>query len=160
MLNKPNRNDVDDGVQDIQNDVNRLADSLEDVLNSGSDAKDEAEAARRKAQALLKETRARMHGRTRVKQAACDAMGCADTFVREKPRCSVGTAAAVGILSGRCLACVANDARCRMATYFIGLHYFRRPRSRHSAKRLLYRLSKLPCDLFCHGSGSNIGKRQ
>ncbi|KJT47270.1 hypothetical protein SEEH3374_00535, partial [Salmonella enterica subsp. enterica serovar Heidelberg str. RI-11-013374] len=50
MLNKPNRNDVDDGVQDIQNDVNRLADSLEDVLKSwGSDAKDEAEAARRKA---------------------------------------------------------------------------------------------------------------
>ncbi|MCJ8062426.1 DUF883 family protein, partial [Staphylococcus aureus] len=80
MLNKPNRNDVDDGVQDIQNDVNRLADSLEDVLKSWrSDAKDEAEAARRKAQALLKETRARMHGRTRVKQAACDAMGCADT---------------------------------------------------------------------------------
>ncbi|CQF23486.1 Bacterial protein of uncharacterised function (DUF883) [Salmonella enterica subsp. enterica serovar Typhimurium str. DT104] len=98
MLNKPNRNDVDDGVQDIQNDVNRLADSLEDVLKSwGSDAKDEAEAARRKAQALLKETRARMQGRTRVKQAACDAMGCADTFVREKPWCSVGTAAAVGI---------------------------------------------------------------
>lgn len=121
MLNKPNRNDVDDGVQDIQNDVNRLADSLEDVLkSSGSDAKDEAEAARRKAQALLKETRARMQGRTRVKQAACDAMGCADTFVREKPRCSVGTAAAVGFLSGRCLACVANDVRCRMATYFIG----------------------------------------
>lgn len=102
MLNKPNRNDVDDGVQDIQNDVNRLADSLEDVLKSwGSDAKDEAEAARRKAQALLKETRARMQGRTRVKQAACDAMGCADTFVREKPWCSVGTAAAVGIFIGR-----------------------------------------------------------
>ncbi|EAR4176807.1 DUF883 domain-containing protein [Salmonella enterica subsp. enterica serovar Agona] len=104
MLNKPNRNDVDDGVQDIQNDVNRLADSLEDVLKSwGSDAKDEAEAARRKAQALLKETRARMHGRTRVKQAACDAMGCADTFVREKPWCSVGTSAAVGIFIGALL---------------------------------------------------------
>ncbi|EOZ9837870.1 DUF883 domain-containing protein [Salmonella enterica] len=104
MLNKPNRNYVDDGVQDIQNDVNRLADSLEDVLKSwGSDAKDEAEAARRKAQALLKETRARMHGRTRVKQAACDAMGCADTFVREKPWCSVGTAAAVGIFIGALL---------------------------------------------------------
>ncbi|EBR3175649.1 DUF883 domain-containing protein [Salmonella enterica] len=104
MLNKPNRNDVDDGVQDIQNDVNRLADSLEDALKSwGSDAKDEAEAARRKAQALLKETRARMHGRTRVKQAACDAMGCADTFVREKPWCSVGTAAAVGIFIGALL---------------------------------------------------------
>ncbi|SUG36988.1 protein ygaM [Salmonella enterica subsp. arizonae] len=104
MLNKPNRNDVDDGVQDIQNDVNRLADSLEDVLKSwGSDVKDEAETARRKAQALLKETRARMHGRTRVKQAACDAMGCADTFVREKPWCSVGTAAAVGIFIGALL---------------------------------------------------------
>ncbi|EBS4477029.1 TPA: DUF883 domain-containing protein [Salmonella enterica subsp. enterica serovar Dublin] len=104
MLNKPNRNDVDDGVQDIQNDVNRLADSLEDVLKSwGSDAKDEAEAARRKAQALLKETRARMQSRTRVKQAACDAMGCADTFVREKPWCSVGTAAAVGIFIGALL---------------------------------------------------------
>ncbi|EGF6071547.1 DUF883 domain-containing protein [Salmonella enterica] len=104
MLNKPNRNDVDDGVQDIQNDVNRLADSLEDVLKSwGSDAKDEAEAARRKAQALLKETRARMQGRTRVKQAACDAMGCADTFVREKPWCSVGTTAAVGIFIGALL---------------------------------------------------------
>ncbi|EBN4709981.1 DUF883 domain-containing protein [Salmonella enterica] len=104
MLNKPNRNDVDDGVQDIQNDVNRLADSLEVVLKSwGSDAKDEAEAARRKAQALLKETRARMQGRTRVKQAACDAMGCADTFVREKPWCSVGTAAAVGIFIGALL---------------------------------------------------------
>ncbi|EAW0683626.1 DUF883 domain-containing protein [Salmonella enterica] len=104
MLNKPNRNDVDDGVQDIQNDVNRLADSLEDVLKSwGSDAKDETEAARRKAQALLKETRARMQGRTRVKQAACDAMGCADTFVREKPWCSVGTAAAVGIFIGALL---------------------------------------------------------
>ncbi|ENV2916250.1 hypothetical protein ACFJSU_004935, partial [Escherichia coli] len=25
MFNRPNRNDVDDGVQDIQNDVNQLA---------------------------------------------------------------------------------------------------------------------------------------
>ena len=71
MFNRPNRNDVDDGVQDTQNDGNQLADSLESVLKSwGSDAKGEAEAARSKAQALLKETRARMHGRTRVQQAA------------------------------------------------------------------------------------------
>lgn len=89
MFNRPNRNDVDDGVQDIQNDVNQLADSLESVLKSwGSDAKGEAEAARSKAQALLKETRARMHGRTRVQQAARDAVGCADSFVRERPWCS------------------------------------------------------------------------
>ncbi|HFZ8995394.1 TPA: DUF883 domain-containing protein [Citrobacter freundii] len=104
MFTKPNRNDVNEGVQDINNDVNQLADSLEAVLKSwGSDAKDEAETARRKAQALLKETRARMQGRTRVQQAARDAVGCADTFVREKPWCSVGTAAAVGIFIGALL---------------------------------------------------------
>ncbi|WP_281435389.1 DUF883 family protein, partial [Escherichia coli] len=88
----------------LQNDVNQLADSLESVLKSwGSDAKGEAEAARSKAQALLKETRARMHGRTRVQQAARDAVGCADSFVRERPWCSVGTAAAVGIFIGALL---------------------------------------------------------
>ena len=104
MFNRPNRNDVDDGVQDIHNDVNQLADSLEAVLKSlGSDAKDEADTARRKAQALLKETRAKMHGRTRVQQAARDSVGCADTFVRDKPWCSIGTAAAVGIFVGALL---------------------------------------------------------
>ncbi len=104
MFNRVNRNDVDDGVQDIQNDVNQLADSLEDVLKSlGSDAKDEADTARRKAKALLKETRARMNGRNRVQQATCDAMGCADTFVRDKPWQSVGAAAAVGIFIGALL---------------------------------------------------------
>jgi ElaB/YqjD/DUF883 family membrane-anchored ribosome-binding protein len=35
MFNRPNRSDVDDGVQDIQNDVHKLADSLEDVEVSG-----------------------------------------------------------------------------------------------------------------------------
>lgn len=104
MFNRPNRNDVDEDVQDIHDDANRLADSLEEVLKSwGSDAKDEAEDARRRAQALLRETRARMHGRTRVQQAARDAIGCADTFVRDKPWCSVGTAAAVGIFLGALL---------------------------------------------------------
>lgn len=104
MFNRPNRRDVDEGVDDIQNDVSQLADSLEDVLKSwGSDAKDEAEAARRKAQSLLRETRARMNGRTRVQQAARDAAGCADTFVRDKPWQSVGAAAAVGIFIGALL---------------------------------------------------------
>ncbi len=72
-------------IQDIQNDVNQLADSLESVLKSwGSDAKGEAEAARSKAQALLKETRARMHGRTRVQQAA--RQQAARDAVASKPR--------------------------------------------------------------------------
>lgn len=104
MFNKPNRNDVDEGVQEIHSDVSKLADSLEDVLKSwGSDAKDDAEKARRHAQALLKETRARLHGRTRVQQATRDAVGCADTFVRDRPWCSVGAATAVGIFVGALL---------------------------------------------------------
>jgi ElaB/YqjD/DUF883 family membrane-anchored ribosome-binding protein len=105
MFNRVNRNDVDEGVDDINRDVNQLADTLEEVLKSfGSDVKEEGEAARKKAESLLKETRARLHGRTRVKQAACDAVGCADTYVRDKPWQSVGISAAVGIFIGALLA--------------------------------------------------------
>ncbi|WP_182952221.1 DUF883 family protein [Raoultella ornithinolytica] len=78
-----------------------FAPSLEEVLKSwGSDAKDEADAARKKAQALLKETRARLNGNNRVQQAARDAAGCADSYVRDKPWQSVGAAAAVGLFIG------------------------------------------------------------
>jgi len=101
MFNRPNRNDINDDTQDIRNDVSQLADTLEEVLKSwGSDAKDEADAARKKAQALLKETRARINGNNRVQQAARDAAGCADTYVRDKPWQSVGAAAAVGLFIG------------------------------------------------------------
>lgn len=104
MFNRPNRKDVDDGVEEIHNDVSQLADSLEDVLKSwGSDAKEEGENARRKAQALLKETRARLHGRNRMQQATRDAVDCADTFVRERPWCTIGAATAVGIFLGALL---------------------------------------------------------
>jgi ElaB/YqjD/DUF883 family membrane-anchored ribosome-binding protein len=57
----------------------------------------------RKAKALLRETRARMQGRSRTQQAACDAIGCANTFIREKPLYAVGTVAAVGIFIGALL---------------------------------------------------------
>ncbi|MCG5046080.1 DUF883 domain-containing protein [Enterobacteriaceae bacterium 155047] len=104
MFNRPNRNDINDDTQDIRNDVSQLADTLEDVLKSwGSDAKDEADTAKRKAQSLLRETRARMNGRSRTTQAACAAMGCANTFIREKPMCAIGTIAAVGIFIGALL---------------------------------------------------------
>lgn len=43
-----------------------------------------------------------MHGRTRVQQAARDAVGCADSLFVKDP-CSVGTAAAVGIFIGALL---------------------------------------------------------
>ncbi|WP_435945972.1 DUF883 family protein [Dryocola sp. BD586] len=105
MINRPNRNEVNEGVDDINHDVNQLADTLEEVLKSfGSDVKEEGEAARKKAESLLKETRARIQGRGRVKQAACDAVSCADTYVREKPWQSVGIGAAVGLFLGAILA--------------------------------------------------------
>ncbi|KAF1370380.1 DUF883 family protein [Yokenella regensburgei] len=104
MFNRINRNDVDDGVQDIQNDVSQLADSLEEVLKSwGSDAKEEADDARRKAQSLLRDTRARMNGHSRVQQTARDVADSADTWVRDRPWQSVGAAAAVGIFIGALL---------------------------------------------------------
>ena len=84
MFNRPNRNDINDDTQDIRNDVSQLADTLEAVLKSwGSDAKDEADAAKRKAQSLLRETRARMNGRSRTTQAACDMASCAAAAVTE-----------------------------------------------------------------------------
>lgn len=104
MANHVNRNNFDDNAEDIHNDVSQLADTLEAVLKSwGSDAKDEADAAKRKAQSLLRETRARMNGRSRTTQAACDMASCATTFVREKPLCTLGTVAAVGIFVGALL---------------------------------------------------------
>jgi ElaB/YqjD/DUF883 family membrane-anchored ribosome-binding protein len=39
----------------------------------------------------------------RTTQAACDAVSCANTFVREKPLCALGTVAAVGIFVGALL---------------------------------------------------------
>lgn len=105
MLNRPDRKEVHENVDDINHDVNQLADTLEEVLKSfGSDVKEEGEAARKKAESLLKETRARIQGRGLVKQAACDAVSCADTYIRDKPWQSVGISAAVGIFLGALLA--------------------------------------------------------
>lgn len=96
-----NRSEVDNEVQDIHNDVSQLADSLEGILKSwGSENKDEVDTAKRKAKALLSETRARIHGRNRIQQSACDVMGTADSYVRDKPWQSVSAAAAVGIFVG------------------------------------------------------------
>ena len=108
MANHVNRNNFYDNAEDIHNDVSQLSDTLEEVLKSwGSDAKEEAEAARAKAQSLLKETRARINGHNRVqqaaldaRQAACDALGCADTYVRNKPWHSVGIGATAGLILG------------------------------------------------------------
>ncbi|AIR00199.1 DUF883 family protein [Pluralibacter gergoviae] len=101
MFNRFNRRDVEDSAEDIQNEVSQLADSLEAVLKSwGSDAGDEADAAKRKAKALLRETRARLNGRSPTTQAARDAVGCAGTFVRQNPWQTLGAVAALGVFIG------------------------------------------------------------
>ena len=106
MIKPFNRNEADEEAQDIHNDVSQLADSLEGILKSwASDNKDEVETARRQAKSLLSETRARIHGRSRLQQSVCDVAGCADDYIRDKPWQSVSAAAAVGIFVGILLGC-------------------------------------------------------
>lgn len=82
-----------------------LADTLDDLLKSyGSKAQDDIDAARSKAEALLKETRAKMQGRNRVSQAAYDAGRQVDGWIHEKPWHGAGVGAAVGIFIGALLA--------------------------------------------------------
>ncbi|BCA38503.1 DUF883 family protein [Kluyvera ascorbata] len=101
MFKSLNRNNADDEVQDIHNDVSQLADSLEGIIKSwASDDKDEIEAVRHNAKKLLSETRARIHGRNRLQQSVCDVAGSADDYIRDKPWQSVSAAAAVGIFIG------------------------------------------------------------
>jgi ElaB/YqjD/DUF883 family membrane-anchored ribosome-binding protein len=84
--------------------VNELADSLEALLRSyGSEAKDEVESARSKAQSLLKQTRAKLNGNNRVSQAARDASYQVDAYVHDKPWHGVGIGAAVGLVIGALL---------------------------------------------------------
>ena len=79
MFNRTTKNDD----IDVNQDVNDLADSLEALLKSyGSEAKDEVDSARSQAQALLKQTRAKLH---------------------DKPWHGVGIGAAVGLVLGALL---------------------------------------------------------
>lgn len=106
MANKSEQNamKIDNDVDDINQDVNQLADTLEEVLKSfGSDASDEVDKARAKAEKLLKETRAKMGGRGRIQKAAHDAVDYTDGWVHEKPWYSIAVGAAVGLVIGALL---------------------------------------------------------
>ncbi|QKJ88313.1 hypothetical protein PMPD1_3393 [Paramixta manurensis] len=101
MFNRTTNNDD----IDMNQDVTALADTLDDLLKSyGSKTKDEVDAARSKAEGILKETRAKLHGRNRVTQAAKDAGDHVDSYVRDKPWHGVGIGTAVGIVIGALLA--------------------------------------------------------
>ncbi|WP_455814126.1 DUF883 family protein [Pseudomonas graminis] len=101
MFNRTTKNnDID-----LNQDVSLLADSLDDLLKSwGSKSKEEADEARSRAESLLKETRAKLHGRNRVTQAAKDAGDHVDNYVHDKPWHGVGIGAALGILVGALIA--------------------------------------------------------
>jgi len=101
MFNRTQKNDD----IDINQDVNELADSLEALLKSyGSEAKDEVNSARSQAEALLKQTRAKINGGgNRVSQVARDAGYQVDAYVHDKPWYGVGIGAAVGIVLGALL---------------------------------------------------------
>jgi len=99
-----NRNTKNEDI-DINQDVNQLADTLDDLLKSyGSKTKDEVDSARSRAEAMLKETRAKLHGNNRVTQAAKDAGGQVDSYVRDKPWHGVGIGTALGIFVGALIA--------------------------------------------------------
>lgn len=100
-----NRTSKKDDI-DVNQDVNDLADSLEALLKSyGSEAKDEVDSARSQAQALLKQTRAKLNGgHNRVSQAARDAGSQVHAYVQDKPWHGVGIGAAVGLVLGALLA--------------------------------------------------------
>ncbi|MEZ3499535.1 DUF883 family protein [Pantoea sp. KPR_PJ] len=102
MFNRTTKNDD----IDVNQDVNDLADSLEALLKSyGSEAKDEVDSARSQAQALLKQTRAKLNGgHNRVSQAARDAGSQVHAYVQDKPWHGVGIGAAVGLVLGALLA--------------------------------------------------------
>ncbi|OON38961.1 hypothetical protein BTJ39_16535 [Izhakiella australiensis] len=100
MFNRTNKNeDID-----INQDVTALADSLDDLLKSyGSKTQDEMDAARSRAEKLLKQTRARLNGNNRVTQAAKDAGGHVDTYVHDKPWHGIGIGTALGVFVGALL---------------------------------------------------------
>lgn len=101
MFNRTVKNDD----SDLNENVSLLADTLDDLLKSyGSKAKDDVESARVRAETLLKETRAKLHGHNRVTQAARGAGTQADTYIRDKPWHGVGIGTAVGILIGALIA--------------------------------------------------------
>ncbi|NMP25977.1 DUF883 family protein [Rahnella sp. SAP-1] len=87
--------------RDIDQDVNLLADTLDEVLKSGgSKTKEELEKIRGKAEGVLRDTRARFNGNSNLTQHARDAANQASNYVKENPWHGIGVGAAVGIVLG------------------------------------------------------------
>ncbi|WP_034911855.1 MULTISPECIES: YqjD family protein [Erwinia] len=86
----------------LRAELRNLADTLEEVLSSGSDrSKFELDKLRSKANSALRETRARLgDSGERIAQTSREVADQADVYVRENPWTSVGIGAAVGVVLG------------------------------------------------------------
>lgn len=90
----------------LDDDLSMLMDTLDEVLRASSDLADERyQEVKAQAEKALKEVQHRLSGRsecyiTRAKALAC----CTDSYVRNKPWCSVGIGATVGLIFGLLLA--------------------------------------------------------
>ncbi|AIN17734.1 hypothetical protein CH54_3948 [Yersinia rochesterensis] len=90
----------------LDDDLTMLTDTLEEVLRASGDAADESyKEIKARAEKALKEVQYRLNGRSkcyikRAKTLAC----CTDDYVREKPWCSAGIGATVGLVVGLLLA--------------------------------------------------------
>lgn len=98
------RNSSIDKERDIGTDINELAQTLEDVLNSwGDEATDEAQRIRKRAKSLLKDSRARLKGNSLTGQRLRDGASCACSWIQKRPVCSAGLVALAGIVIGTLL---------------------------------------------------------
>ncbi|MGF6192795.1 DUF883 family protein [Serratia sp. 2723] len=98
-------NKTDKVERNIDQDVNLLADTLDEVLrDSSSKTKEELHELHNKAKGILRDARARFSDSSSLTQHARDAVGNADSYVRDKPWQGVGIGAAVGVVLGVLLA--------------------------------------------------------
>ncbi|PIJ49155.1 hypothetical protein BL250_13365 [Erwinia sp. OLTSP20] len=89
---------------DSHQDVSALTESLDALLRSYDNrGAEEIDAARARASKLLRQTRARLNGNSRVTQAAKDAGEQVASYVHNKPWHGIGIGTAFGIFIGALL---------------------------------------------------------
>lgn len=86
----------------LRGELETLANTLEEILNSSSDKpKEELDKLRSKAQHLLQDTRTRLNETSeKIVGQTKEIAGKADNYVHEKPWAGVGIGAAVGLVLG------------------------------------------------------------
>lgn len=88
--------------EELRAELKSLADTLESVLgNAENKSKEELDSLKKKAQAALQNSRARLtESKEQVIQQTKEMAGRADNYVKENPWTGVGIGAAVGVVLG------------------------------------------------------------